>query len=264
MKRMKSQLCRKTGNRGYFNRKDAMKTLEKNPSTSLFLHRFSEYVFYRCEHFGPSFEEALMGYTYAGDSTRYGVTEPSMKITEYEIKSKSLRKLLKKLRVMITMILSFDFSNSTGNDYMVVNDITASCFTLLLSDLEQLVPLYDARLSDLLDIYHNTMDASYSIEAGSVTRDTPEIIDISTASCPTSTTSPSLKDNIAIQEHLELCRFYLDLLLNRIEIWTSLQQRAFREYDCKKMDLTTLLDNLSLTEEKLQTHCTQIETISAT
>ena len=263
MKRMKKQLCGKTGNRAYFNRKDAMEIFEKDQPTTSFLKTFSEYVLYRCEHFGPSFEEALIGYTYTGDSTRFGVTESSMKVTEYEIKSKSLRKLLKKLRILITMILSFDFSNPTSKG--VINDITASCFSLLLSDLEQLLALYDARLRDLLDIYTNTMDASYSIEPGSVTRDTPEIIDISTITCTSSTTTTSsLIDSIALQEHLDLCHFYLDLFVNRIEIWTSVQHRAFRDYDCKKMDLNTVLDNLSLTVETIQTHCTQIETIIAT
>ena len=125
-----------------------------------------------------------------------------------------------------------------------------------------MLALYDARLRDLLDIYSNTIDASYSIEPGGVTRDTPEIIDVSASSC--SLTTPPLIESIALQEHLDLCRFYLDLFVNRIEVWTSLQQRAFRDFDGKKMDLQALLNEVPFIVETIQTHCTQIETNSAT
>ena len=198
--------CKKTGKR-YFCGKEAVLTSSclSDHSHFAFLQMYSKYVLFRCRTFSPSFEEAIIGFSSESSPAR---NRNDMKDS---MKRKQLKEVLEKMKQALSIILSYSITASA------VDEITASCYSLLRQDLDQLYYLYGERLSDFIDL--NILSNKSPMSMEKIT--TPQISSI---------VSHTKKVDKATRESNDLVSYYVEIN-ERIQKWSAHHSKIFRDYD---------------------------------
>lgn len=237
MRVLSRKKCEKT-NRPYFSLKEASATSSCSPSHShyLFLQAYSKYVLFRCKTFSPSFEEAILNFQISSMND-LSKSEDNKKMSLIQ-KDQQLLDILRKLKFALAIILSYSIvdAKSTGDD------ITASCFTLLKADLQNMYLLYEERLADLMDL--KVFESTRRTDVRKEIITSPQITEI-------------VENNTDIDDgtlnHVQFCEFYVEIT-DSIKQWVTRHDKIFRnyEYDCfefsteKKMRVSKVLDHIQL------------------
>jgi ANTH domain len=237
MRVLSRRKCEKT-KRPYFSLKDASATSSCNPRHShyLFLQAYSKYVLFRCKTFSPSFEEAILSFQISSMNDRSEIGENSTKnLIEQD---QHLLDILGKLKYALAIILSYSIvdAKSTGDD------ITASCFTLLKADLQNMYLLYEERLADLMDL--KVFECTRRTDLRKETITSPQITEI---------VENSMEIDESTLNHIQFCEFYVEIT-DCIKQWVTRHDKIFRnfEYDCfefnteKKLRVSKVVDHIQL------------------
>ena len=221
MRELSKTKCQKT-NLPYFSLKEASTTSSCSPSHShyAFLQAYSKYVLFRCKTFSPSFEEAILSFQQSNNEGSKIFVNAKKNMIE---KDQQLLDILRKLKVALSIILSYSIvdAKSTGDD------ITASCFTLLKADLQNLYLLYEDRLADLMDL--KVVESKSRTGKGKEIITSPQITEI-------------VENNTEIDEstwnHIQFCEFYVETTDN-IKLWVTRHDKIFRNFEYDSFDFET-------------------------
>lgn len=237
MRLLSKRKCEKT-NRPYYSLKEASATSSCIPGHThySFLQTYSKYVLFRCKTFSPSFEEAILNFQISSmnDPSIVGINSKEKLIEKVQ----QLQDILRKLKYALAIILSYSIvdAKSTGDD------ISASCFTLLKADLQNMYLLYEERLADLVNLKLHEGTRRTDVRKETIT--SPQITEI-------------VENNMEIDEstrnHIQFCDFYVEIT-DSIKQWVSRHDKIFRnfEYDCfefnteKKLQVSQVLNHIQL------------------
>ena len=233
MKKLSKTICKKTG-RAYFFITDASRISSCTPDHPHYslLAMYSEYVLYRCKHFSPSFEEAIIGFqTFSSPGSLIaGGEEEDVRVTteHYRSSSRKLMIVLRKMKTLLSTISNYFLSDGS----FPADDITVSCYTLLKNDFKNLYALYEERLSNFLQLYerHTTLLKTGIAEQIKEPISTPQIIEIEE------------ENNKVIDEYktirIELCQYYIELT-EMAKQWVPFHNKKFKHFDFDKSLIQT-------------------------
>lgn len=240
MTSLSKRKCKKTRTL-YFSKKDAIETSSCPPDHShfTFLEFYCKYVMYRCRTFSPSFEEAILGFQSpsspsfsTSSSSPRGNKIKSLKsqklvTTNGPEKLKKLSSILEKLKEGLSLIAGYSSSEETADD------VTASCFSLLRKDVQQLYVLYEERLADLVQEYTISSLSSEKKKTKKEKITSPEITEI---------VENPVKLDKQSREHIGLCNFYIEIT-EKLRHWISHNSKIYRnfDYDASEMNMETCL-----------------------
>jgi hypothetical protein len=242
MKKLSKTICKKTG-RAYFFIEDASRVPSctvHHPHYAL-LAMYSAYVLYRCQHFSPSFEEAIIGFQLFSSSesmsTVGGGATTEESDLDYRNSSKKLISVLRKMKTLLSIISKYFLSG--GN--LPADDITVSCFTLLKNDFKSLYSLYEERLSNLLQLYEKHTALLKSENTAQEPISTPQIIEIEE--------STKIDDEFKFIR-VDFCRFYIEMT-EMAKQWVPFHNKKFKHFDFDKSQIQT---EKSLSVSRVQDH----------
>ena len=225
MKVLSKRKCKKTG-KPYFSLSEASETSScpRTHSHYDFLQMYSKYVLYRCKTFSPSFEEGLLcSSDIQADSDGNSISSDLSDTSDHRSKSKNIVNILRKIKKALSIILD----HSVLDGKAAVDDITASCYTLLKDDLQSLYLIYEERLLDLITTFEDSAGFRITDLKESITTPQISVIDDDTTNI----------DNYTFQ-HLKLCEYYIHLS-EGLKEWVTHHNRMFRNFELKSTVIHT-------------------------